>query len=100
MGLSLRVLVLGIICLTFLIRIPSVLGDEGMWLFNNPPKEYLKKQYGFDVTDKWLEHIQKSSVRFNTGGSASFVSADGLVLTNHHVAADALQNMGTKEHNY
>jgi Peptidase S46 len=100
MGLSLRLFLLGLVCLALLIRIPSVLGDEGMWLFNNPPRDYLKKHYDFDVTDKWLEHIQKSSVRFNTGGSASFVSADGLVLTNHHVAADALQKMGTKEHNY
>jgi Peptidase S46 len=100
MGLSLRLFFLVIVCLTFLPRIPSVLGDEGMWLFNNPPKDYLKKQYDFEVTAKWLEHLQKSSVRFNSGGSASFVSADGLVLTNHHVAADALQKMGTKEHNY
>ena len=44
--------------------------------------------------------LQKSSVRFNSGGSGSFVSANGLVMTNHHVAADALQKMGTKDHNY
>src|SRR6266487_6778055 len=48
--------------------------DEGMWLFNNPPRKILKDKYQFDATDKWLEHVQKSSVRFNSGGSGSFVS--------------------------
>ena len=52
--------------------------DEGMWLFNNPPRKQLKEKYNFDATDAWLEHVQKSSVRFNTGGSGSFVSADSL----------------------
>jgi hypothetical protein len=75
-------------------------GDEGMWLFNNPPRKLLKEKYGFDPTDQWLEHVQKSSVRFNSGGSGSFVSADGLVMTNHHVGADALQKFGDKDHNY
>ena len=74
--------------------------DEGMWLFNNPPRKQLKEKYGFEPTSAWLEHVQKSSVRFNSGGSGSFVSADGLVMTNHHVGADALQKMGDKDHNY
>ncbi len=68
-------------------------GDEGMWLFNNPPKDYLKKTYNFDASQDWLDHVQKSSVRFNSGGSGSFVSADGLAMTNHHVGADQLQKM-------
>jgi hypothetical protein len=75
-------------------------GDEGMWLFNNPPRKLLKEKHNFDATDKWLEHVQKSSVRFNSGGSGSFVSADGLVMTNHHVGADCLQKLGDQEHNY
>ncbi|HTU20862.1 MAG TPA: S46 family peptidase [Gemmataceae bacterium] len=79
---------------------PVVYGDEGMWLFNNPPRDYLKKKYDFDATADWLEHVQKSSVRFNSGGSGSFVSPDGLVMTNHHVGADCLQKFGSKEHNY
>jgi hypothetical protein len=74
--------------------------DEGMWLFNNPPKKYLKEKHNFEVTPQWLEHVQKSSVRFNSGGSGSFVSADGLVMTNHHVASETLQKISTKERDY
>jgi Peptidase S46 len=79
---------------------PPTLGDEGMWLFNNVPKKLLKEKYGFEPTDAWLEHLQKSSVRFNSGGSGSFVSANGLVMTNHHVGADDLQKLSTKEKDY
>jgi hypothetical protein len=82
------------------VSVMSVHGDEGMWLFNHPPRQILKERYNFDPTDQWLEHVQKSSVRFNSGGSGSFVSADGLVMTNHHVGADCLQKLGDKEHNY
>src|SRR5438128_3331321 len=74
--------------------------DEGMWLFNRPPAKALETKYHFQPTPQWLEHVQKSSVRFNNGGSGSFVSADGLVMTNHHVGADQLQKMSTREKNY
>src|SRR5919201_2190061 len=74
--------------------------DEGMWLFNNPPRKLLKEKYNFDPPDKWLEHVQKASVRFNSGGSGSFVSADGLVMTNHHVGADDLQKLPNEKVNY
>jgi hypothetical protein len=74
--------------------------DEGMWLFNQPPRQYLREHYQFDATDAWMEHLQKSSVRFNSGGSGSFVSEDGLLISNHHVGADAIQKLSTKEKNY
>src|SRR6267142_1991073 len=79
---------------------PAVFGDEGLWLFNGVPKDQLKKKYDFDAEQKWLDHVQRASVRFNSGGSGSFVSPDGLVMTNHHVAADALQKFGDETHNY
>ena len=69
---------------------PVAHGDEGMWLFNAPPLTQLKAKYDFTPDAKWLEHVQKSSVRFNSGGSGSFVSKTGLVMTNHHVGADDL----------
>ncbi|HEX3655302.1 MAG TPA: S46 family peptidase [Pirellulales bacterium] len=72
-------------------------GDEGMWLFNRPPREQLAKRYDFQVTDEWLKHVQHASVRFNSGGSGSFVSGRGLVMTNHHVGADALAKLSTPE---
>jgi hypothetical protein len=78
----------------------STSADEGMWLFNNPPREQLKEKYGFTVTDQWLEHVQKSSIRFNNGGSGSFVSPEGLIMSNHHVGADCLHKLSTKENDY
>src|SRR5262249_51350412 len=78
----------------------SALADEGMWLFNAPPLKQLKERYQFEPTTQWLEHLQKASVRFNSGGSGSFVSRNGFVITNHHVGADTLQKMGSAEHNY
>lgn len=68
-----------------------------MWLINQPPTAQLKDRYGFEPTPAWLEHVQKAAVR--VGGSASFVSADGLVMTNHHVASDQLQKLSTPERN-
>ena len=74
--------------------------DEGMWTFDNPPFKLLKDKYGFEPTQEWLDHVRLSSVRFNDGGSGSFVSAEGLALTNHHVARGQLQKMSTPEKDY
>src|SRR5439155_13023954 len=78
----------------------TTFGDEGMWLYNNPPRKLLQEKYGFDASDAWLEHLQKSSVRFSSGGSGSFVSADGLVMTNHHVGAHDLEKVSDEKVNY
>lgn len=74
--------------------------DEGMWTFNNVPKGDIKKRYGFTITDEWLHKVQLGSVRFNSGGSGSFISPDGLVLTNHHVASETLQKISTPQTDY
>lgn len=81
--------------LSYILVANSLLADEGMWVFNNVPKAQLKQRYGFEPGDEWLEHLRMSSVRFNNGGSGSFVSANGLVMTNHHVAADCLQKLSS-----
>ena len=71
--------------------------DEGMWPFNNIPRDEIKKKYGFDVTDEWLKKVQLASVRFNNGGSGSFVSPNGLVLTNYHIVEDIVNEVSTPE---
>ncbi len=78
----------------------AVRADEGMWTFDNPPAKQLKERYGFEPTKEWLDHVRLSSVRFNDGGSGSFVSPNGLVLTNHHVARGQLQKVSTPEKDY
>ena len=73
--------------------------DEGMWTFDNPPTKQLQKKYNFTPTQEWLDHVRLASVRFMDGGSGSFVSANGLVMTNHHVARGQLQKLSTAENN-
>jgi hypothetical protein len=81
--------------------LPILLGaEEGMWTFDNPPLKLLKERYGFVPTQAWLDHLRLASVRFNDGGSGSFVSTDGLVLTNHHVARGQLQKVSSATKNY
>jgi hypothetical protein len=75
----------------------TALADEGMWTFNNVPRAEIKKKYGFDVTDEWLKKVQLASVRFNNGGSGSFVSANGLVLTNYHIVENIVTEVSTPE---
>src|SRR5437660_3697183 len=75
----------------------NALADEGMWTFNNVPRAEIKKKYGFDVTDEWLKKVQLASVRFNNGGSGSFVSPNGLVLTNYHIVEDIVNDVSTPQ---
>src|ERR1700686_1205654 len=77
--------------------ISSVIADEGMWPFNNVPRAEIKKKYGFEITDAWLKKVQLASVRFNNGGSGSFVSPDGLVLTNYHIVEEIVNQVSTPE---
>jgi hypothetical protein len=74
--------------------------DEGMWTFDNPPTKQLEGKYHFTPSQEWLDHVRLSCVRLNDGGSGSFVSPHGLLLTNHHVARGQLQKNSTAEHDY
>lgn len=80
--------------------VPVTALEEGMWPFNNVPKAEIKQKYGFEVTDEWLRKVQLASVRFNNGGSGSFVSPNGLVLTNYHIIEDIVGELSTAEKDY
>jgi hypothetical protein len=84
--------------LTFLVAPAMARADEGMWTFNNFPKDKVKQKYGVSIDDKWLEHVRLSSARLAQGCSGSFVSPEGLVMTNHHCAAGCIEELSSAEH--
>ncbi|HNS71873.1 MAG TPA: S46 family peptidase [bacterium] len=88
------------LAIVLLLTASLVTADEGMWTFDNPPTKQLQEKYNFTPTKEWLDHVRLSSVRFMDGGSGSFVSPNGLVMTNHHVAMGQLQKMSTAEQNF
>src|SRR5918998_1771651 len=75
---------------------PAAKADEGMWTFNNLPRAEIKKRYGFEVTDEWARRVQSATVRF-PNGTGSFVSPEGLVLTNYHIVEDIVGELSTAE---
>src|SRR4051812_43529492 len=75
---------------------PATLADEGMWAFNNLPRAEIKQRYGFEVTDEWVRRVQSATVRF-PNGTGSFVSSEGLVLTNYHIVEDIVGDLSTAE---
>ena len=81
-------------------RLSQGRADEGMWTFDNPPLKQLQQRYGFAPDQAWLDHVRLASVRFNDGGSGSFVSPHGLVLTNHHVALGQLEKVSSPTRDY
>ena len=88
-----------IAALAALAALPAA-ADEGMWTFDNPPRSQLQERYGFGASAAWLYQLRLSSVRFMDGGSGSFVSAEGLMITNHHVGRGCIQNVSSREHDY
>ena len=80
------------------LALPAV-ADEGMWLFNQFPKDQVKEKYGFEVTDQFLENLRLASLRIG-GGSGSFVSPNGLVFTDHRVASDCISKVNSAQHDY
>jgi uncharacterized protein with PIN domain len=77
-----------------------VLADEGLWTFDNPPSKQLREKYGFEPSQEWLDKVRLASVRFMDGGSGSFVSPAGLMITNHHVGLGCIQNVSSAESDY
>ena len=84
------------LCLTFS---SLAFADEGMWLFNAFPKDKVKAKYGFEPSQEWLDHVRLSSARA-PNGSSSFVSPDGLIFTNHHIAQDCIHDISTGGKDY
>ena len=91
-------------CLTTLIvcgiAVLPLSADEGMWPYNHLPLEQIESNYGVTLDSAFAERLQRASVRFNNGGSASFVSANGMVMTNHHVASDCIKKLSSKDKDY
>ena len=96
---TIRFIFFVVACAAFGFPSRSLRADEGMYLFNDLPTQTLRQRYQFQPTDAWAEELRLSSVRFNSGGSGSFISSSGLVLTNHHVASDTLHKLSTPERN-
>jgi hypothetical protein len=87
-----------LLSLSFLLSLPAPMrADEGMWTFDNPPLKQWKERYNFEPTKEWLDHVRLASARLQDGGSGSFVSPNGLVMTNQHVASGQLAKLSTKE---
>ena len=76
------------------------LADEGMWTFDNFPAAKVEQAYGVKVDQKWLDRVQAASVRLTSGCSASLVSRDGLVFSNHHCVIECAQSLSTGQADY
>jgi hypothetical protein len=81
----------------FILTLPSARADEGFWLFNDPPRKLLKERYGCELSDAWLDHVRLATVRFRDGGTGSFVSPEGLIMTNYHVVSHYLREAGMED---
>ena len=79
---------------------PAVIADEGMWTYDNFPADKVRAAYGQAPDAAWLEHMRLSSAKLGNGCSASFISADGLVLTNHHCARRCIENLSSRRRDY
>jgi V8-like Glu-specific endopeptidase len=83
-----------------LLATASARADEGMWTFDNFPKAAVKEKHGVEVTDAWLQRIQRATTRHESGCTGSFVSPDGLVLTNHHCVMECLADLSGPGQDY
>ena len=91
-----RAVFVSLFAVVLAVSVSGLLADEGMWTFDNVPRKLIKDKYGFEITDQWLDHIRFAAVRVS-GASASFVSPDGLMLTNQHVGRDQVAKLSTPQ---
>src|ERR1700733_875856 len=96
---KLPTLVAGVLLLCLMFA-QAVLADEGMWTFNNFPSSTVGKKYGFAPSQEWLDHVRLSSLRIAGGCSASFISPQGLVMTNHHCVVECVDQLSTAQQNF
>ncbi|WNG33498.1 S46 family peptidase [Archangium violaceum] len=92
-------LVRRLLALGFLWTLPAA-AEEGMWTYDAFPREAVKAAYGFEPSQAWLDRMRLSSVRLAGGCSASFVSPDGLVMTNHHCIRSCVQDLSSAKRDY
>jgi len=86
-----------LICLAFA---QVALADEGMWTFDNFPSKTVGEKYGFTPSQAWLDHVRLASLRIAGGCSASFISPEGLVMTNHHCVVECVEQISTPKDNF
>ena len=96
---SMRATLLAYFLLTCLALPSATRADEGMWTFDNFPAKTVATKYGFMPSPAWLDHVRASSLRIAGGCSASFISPQGLVMTNHHCVVDCVQALSTPQQN-
>ncbi|RKH01007.1 S46 family peptidase [Corallococcus carmarthensis] len=89
-----------LVVIAALVGAAPALADEGMWTFNNFPAAKVKEKYGFEPNQQWLDKLRLGAVRLAGGCSASFVSPDGLVMTNHHCARGCIEQLSTAKQDY
>ncbi|MCX5783958.1 MAG: S46 family peptidase [Elusimicrobia bacterium] len=94
-----KLVAVALVCAFALLAVKASRADEGMWTFDNLPLKQLKEKYGFSPSAEWIKSVQSSIVKLPSG-SASFVSPEGLIITNHHVARDIIQDLSSKENDY
>ena len=87
-------------CALLLFTCMTARADEGMWTFQNFPKAKVQQAYGVEIDDPWLNRVQRSITRHESGCTGSFVSPDGLVLTNHHCVMECLAELSSEGNDY
>src|ERR1035438_7784959 len=97
---SKRAVLLASLLLVCLALTQSIQAEEGMWTFDNFPSKTVTAKYGFAPSQAWLDHVRLASLRIAGGCSASFISPEGLVMTNHHCVVECVEQISTPKDNF